>query len=76
MVANTPAHKCICTSENLSLWIVAYHKLMFKKQAYTAWLSEPGLKMPAYTKCVNKSIKLFKRSTTSYTKADNTLHLC
>ena len=49
-------------------------KAMFKKQSYTAWLSEPGLKMPAYTKRVNKSIKLFKRSTTNYTKADNTLH--
>ena len=36
--------------------------------------SEPSLKMPAYTKRVNKTIKSFKRNFTHYTKADNTLY--
>ena len=45
-----------------------------KKNLGVHWPSVPGLKIPAYTKRVNKTIKSFKRSTTRYTKADNTLY--
>ena len=40
----------------------------------TGQVSLAGLKMPAYTKRVNKTFKSFKKSTTCYTKADNTLY--
>ena len=45
-----------------------------KKNQESTGHVKPGLKMPAYTKRVNKTIKSFKRSTTCYTKADNTLY--
>ena len=45
-----------------------------KNQVSTGQVNLAGLKMPTYTKRVNKTIKSFKRSTTRYTKADNTLY--
>ena len=45
-----------------------------KKNQESTGHVKPGLKMPAYTKRVNKTNKSFKRSTTRYTKADNTLY--
>ena len=59
--AHTHIHMCILTS---------WTKAMVRKTR----CPEPGLKMLAYTKRVNKTIKSFKRSTTHYTKADNILY--
>ena len=71
----THMHTCMHTHTHVHIYmciLTSWAKAMVRKTRcpLAKWSC---LKMPAYTKWVNKTIKSFK-STTCYTKADNTLY--